>query len=236
MSKRVLSFGGGVQTTAMAILMAQGKIQADEVIFADTGAEKPETYWYMGKYTKPLFEELNIPFTTVQMEGGTLLDYCNRYRIIPSVVMRWCTDKSKIRPMNKYLNGETRLVGFSTDEVERATRSKSTVNEYPLLELGYSYNDCEKTIMDYGWPMPLRSSCFFCTFQPWLEWNWLKREHPELIAKCIEMENTYYTRRPETRLRVGLFGGKPLWMWVEGIQSEWEFPGEYSCYSGDCGH
>ena len=236
MSKRVLSFGGGVQTTAMAILVAQGKITCGEVVFADTGAEKPETYWYMEKYTKPLFKGLDIPFTTVQMEGGTLLDYCNRYCIIPSVVMRWCTDKGKVRPINKYLDKEAiRLVGFSTDEVERATRSKNTA-EYPLLELGYSYNDCEKTIVDYGWPMPLRSSCYFCTFQPWLEWNWLKREHPELIDKSIELEKNWYSRKPDARSSMGVFGGKPLWKWVEGIQSEWEFPGEYSCYSGDCGH
>lgn len=236
MGKRVLSFGGGVQTTAMAILVVQGRIACDEVVFADTGAEKPETYWYMVEYTKPLFESIGIPFITVKQEPQ-LYEYCIEHKIIPSVHWRWCSDKAKQRPITKYLNkDDKRLIGFSTDEVERATNKEK---EYPLLDLGISYADCEKIIISYGWPMPARSSCYFCPFQPYLEWNWLKREHPELIQKCLELEELYYNRRndyPHLRHTYGLFGGKPLWKWVEGIQSEWEFPGEYSCYSGDCGH
>ena len=76
MSKRVLSFGGGVQTTAMAILMAQGKITCDEVVFADTGAEKPETYWYMESYSEPLFKEIGIPFTKVRATPN-LVELCH---------------------------------------------------------------------------------------------------------------------------------------------------------------
>jgi len=233
MPKRVLSFGGGVQTTAMAILMAQGKIQADEVIFADTGAEKPETYWYMDNYTKPLFKELGIFFTTVR-QNPQLYEYCFKHSLIPSTHWRWCTDKAKQRPIKKYLTkADIIMIGFSVDESNRA---KNQERVYPLLELGLSYADCENTILDYGWPMPLRSSCYFCPFQPWLEWNWLKREHPELIEKAISLEAHYYLRNSKARDTMGIFGGKPLWKWTTGIQSEWEFPGEYSCYSGDCGH
>jgi len=234
--KTVLSFGAGVQTTAMAILVAQGQIQVDEVAFADTYAEKPETYWYMDNYTKPLFESLDIPFTTVK---GDLIEYCKRYKIVPSVVYRWCSDKAKIRPMKKHYDKDTTtlLIGFSIDEAHRANRVNDGLErQFPLIELGIGYNDCEQIIRDYGWPRPLRSSCYFCPFQPWLEWNWLKREHPELIKKCLEMEELLYSRRPSDRYKTGVFGGKPLWRWVEGEQLEWQFPGEYSCYSGDCGH
>jgi len=239
--KRVLSFGGGVQTTAMAILVAQGKIQCDEIVFADTGAEKPETYWYMDNYTKPLFKELGIFFTTVTRKDGTLVDYCKRYRMIPEPQRRWCTHKGKIEPILKYIGEEAiSLIGFSSDESHRAERAKNKEHKlFPLIEMGIGFNDSLDIIKDYGWPIPLRSSCYFCPFQPYLEWNWLKREHPELIQKCLELEELYYNRRndyPHLRHTYGLFGGKPLWKWVEGIQSEWEFPGEYSCYSGDCGH
>ena len=61
-----LSFGAGVQTTAMLIMLAQGKIHADAVIFADTGAEHPETYDYIERYDKPLCEKMGIPFLTVR--------------------------------------------------------------------------------------------------------------------------------------------------------------------------
>jgi 3'-phosphoadenosine 5'-phosphosulfate sulfotransferase (PAPS reductase)/FAD synthetase len=63
---RILSFGGGVQTTALAILVAQGKVKADAVVFADTGAERPGTYDYMNSYTKPLLKESGVEFVTVR--------------------------------------------------------------------------------------------------------------------------------------------------------------------------
>ena len=65
--KTFLSFGAGVQTTAMLILIAKGEIEADAVIFADTGAEHPETYEYIENYDKPLCEKVGIPFMTVRM-------------------------------------------------------------------------------------------------------------------------------------------------------------------------
>ena len=40
----IMSFGAGVQTTTLAILVAQGKVKCDAVVFADTKGEKPETY------------------------------------------------------------------------------------------------------------------------------------------------------------------------------------------------
>ncbi len=37
--KRILSFGGGLQTTAMAVMVAKGELQIDKAIFSDTGGE-----------------------------------------------------------------------------------------------------------------------------------------------------------------------------------------------------
>ena len=71
--KRILSFGGGLQTTALAIMVAKGELEVDEVIFADTGAEKPETYWYMENYTKPMLEEVGIPEES-RWAGATLAE------------------------------------------------------------------------------------------------------------------------------------------------------------------
>ncbi len=68
--KRILSFGGGLQTTALAIMVAKGELEIDEAVFADTGCEKPETYWYIENYIKPLFLKLHIPFTVVQSKLG----------------------------------------------------------------------------------------------------------------------------------------------------------------------
>ncbi|MGI0079676.1 MAG: phosphoadenosine phosphosulfate reductase family protein, partial [Nitrososphaerales archaeon] len=55
-----LSFGAGVQTTALLLTD-----EFDEIIFADTGAEMPETYDYIEKYVKPYCKEKDLKFTTV---------------------------------------------------------------------------------------------------------------------------------------------------------------------------
>ncbi len=236
----ILRFGGGVQTTALAILVAQGKVKVDAVVFADTGAEKPETYWYIEAYIKPLFKEAGIPFTIVPgtQQGRNLPQQCEKYRAIPSVVkgFRWCTAKHKVVPMDKVTpKGAVRLIGFSIDEIER---SKSIKGEaaYPLAEMNLTGADCRQIITSYGWPVPVKSSCFFCPFQRWPEWNWLKSRHPELMDKALAMEARFYDRRPDLRETRGLFGGAPLWKYAQGIQMEMPILKEYSCWSGACGH
>lgn len=41
---RILNFGGGVQTSAAVVLLCRGEIEADRVVMADTGGERPDTY------------------------------------------------------------------------------------------------------------------------------------------------------------------------------------------------
>ena len=53
---RIVSFGGGVQSTAMAILAAQGKIQVDAFVFCDTGFEQSIVFEFLENYTLPMLE------------------------------------------------------------------------------------------------------------------------------------------------------------------------------------
>ena len=133
MKKTFLSFGGGVQTTAMLIMIAQGKLQADAVIFADTGSEHPETYEYIEKYDKPLCIKMGIPFITAKMhrsvtvvnmvekrtwkhpkkklypvkgeqiKADSLREVLMARRRVPSLQNRWCTEYSKITPIKQVL-------------------------------------------------------------------------------------------------------------------------------------
>ena len=45
--KYVLSFGAGLNSTALLIMLVEKSYPLDEVIFADTGAEVPETYEHL---------------------------------------------------------------------------------------------------------------------------------------------------------------------------------------------
>lgn len=230
---KVLSFGGGLQTVAMIVLHAQGKLPIDRVIFADTGCEKPETYWYMENYIKPI-----IQIDTVQSHLGGMFEYCENIKRIPSPIYRWCTDKFKVRPLRKAVGKDDLvMVGFAADEAKRVKEQYGKLGrQFPLIEMGITSADCNRIIQDYGWPVPLKSACYICPYQRWNNWNWLKANHPDLLQKAVDLELLSYEIRPQDRENFGLFGGKPLWKYAEGIQYEFGFPEEYSCWSGHCSH
>ncbi len=231
---KILSFGGGLQTTAIVILAFQGKIEFDEVIFADTCCEKPETYNYIENYIKPI---LKVPFKIVTSHHGNMYDWYFGLKQIPSVRFRMCTDVFKVRPMKKNTSKDDEiLIGVSADESHRVGEQSHQNRKFPLIELGITRLGCNDIIRDFGWPIPIKSACYICPFQRWNIWNWLKLHHPELFQRAVDLESNSYKRRPQDRETFGLFGGKPLWKFQQGIQYEFGFPEEYSCWSGHCGH
>jgi len=244
--RRIFSFGGGVQTTAAVILIAQGEIEeVDELIFADTVSEKPETYWYMENYIKPILKKLNKPLTIIKSHlpsysYGDMYAHYWRLATIPSVIQRRCTDHFKLRPIAKYYKGQEveMMIGFSLDEAHRSRKKRTLwANEsYPLIEMQITAADCRRIIQDYGYPIPTKSSCFFCQYQRVPEWNWLKNNHPDLFQKALDLEAHFHERRPEMKDQFGLLGGTPLWRMKEDIHPEMFRNTEYSCWSGHCGH
>lgn len=68
MKSAFLSYGGGVQTFCLLLLAEEGEIpRPDELVFADTGAEHPETYEHIEEVVKPICRKLGIKFVTVRM-------------------------------------------------------------------------------------------------------------------------------------------------------------------------
>jgi 3'-phosphoadenosine 5'-phosphosulfate sulfotransferase (PAPS reductase)/FAD synthetase len=239
---RILSFGAGVQTTALAIMLYERKFQVDAVVFADTGAEKPETYNYLKSYTEPLLSAVNIPFitvkTTIPSEKGNLYDFLWSRKDLPSIRQRRCTDHFKIRPIRKLIGKNCiQLIGFSADEINRAEKAKDKEHKcFPLIDMGMKSNDSRDLISQFGWPVPLKSSCYFCIYQPFVEWNWLKNNHPDLFQKALDLEANYHSRTPQMRNSFGLLRGTPLWRVKDGLQPEMLVPGEMSCWEGYCSH
>lgn len=72
-----LSYGGGTQSAALALMSAAGELpKLDAVIMADTQGELPETYEY-AEYVKPILERAGIPFIVVtagNLEAALLRD------------------------------------------------------------------------------------------------------------------------------------------------------------------
>lgn len=66
-AKTIFSFGGGVQSHAVLVLAAQGKVQYDAFVFSNVGAdsENPDTLTYIERVTKPFCAKHGLAFIEV---------------------------------------------------------------------------------------------------------------------------------------------------------------------------
>lgn len=81
-------------------------------------------------------------------------------------------------------------IGFSTDEIERVAPSRVpyAVNEYPLLDLGMSRDDCIAFLADRGWGDTAKSACIGCPFHNNDEWRDMRRNAPDDWADAVEVD------------------------------------------------
>ena len=102
-TRHILSFGGGVNTVALMIVLVDEGFPLDEVVFSDTGGEVPETYEYLETVDSYL-KKHSITFRTVSksVSGSDLYGTCSRRKVIPSVMWRWCTRDFKVAPIHAY--------------------------------------------------------------------------------------------------------------------------------------
>ena len=204
---RVLSMGAGVQTTACLIRYSS---YYDAVIFADTGNEYPETYAYIEKYLKPFCADHQIKwFTVTNGRSKSLYDDCFKKKQVPYLLSRQCTREFKIIPINRKLRelGATKKnpitvdIGISMDEIQRMNSSKYQkcyeIKNYPLITDKITRDQCKQIILDRGWPLPAKSSCYYCGFQKKSEFRRLKYTHPELYDMAMKLEkNAGISLRP----------------------------------------
>jgi len=206
----VASYGGGTNSKAMLVECVRRSVKVDLILFADTGAEKPETYIDIKQFSKWLKENGMPEITTVQRMNIfgtyiTLEQYCSEQKQLPSLAYGYksCSEKHKISPQNKFINnwqpakdvwkqGEkvTKFVGYDADEHHRIKDyddGKYNVR-YPLVEWGMGRDECIKSIKNAGLPLPGKSACFFCPSSRPHEIRELARKHPKLIERALRIE------------------------------------------------
>lgn len=193
--RHVLSYGGGVNTVALMLVLIRDGEPLDEAVFADAGGEVPETYEYL-EIAKRYFAEHNVPFRTVanRIKGGDLYDTAWRRRVFPSALWRWSTRDFKVRPIHKYYRSLgahiNQYVGIAYDEIERMKDSKVgfITNLYPLIDRKMTRADCVRVIEEAGLPVPEKSGCYFCPFNSADRWQWLYTRHPDLFERSVALE------------------------------------------------
>ena len=188
--KTILSYGGGVNSTAIIALAILKEIpMPDYIVFSDTGCEYPFTYKYLD-YMQD--EGIEIYCLTGGTKDMTLLDFCNEKKFIPSRMNRWCTDYWKKTPVTRFAKSfdeHEMIIGIDSGEAHRAEKRKVKNTRFPLIELGINRNKCKEIIRSVGWGVPQKSGCFICPYQRKRQWIELKKNYPDLWKIAIDLEN-----------------------------------------------
>lgn len=225
MSLRTVSYGGGVQSTALMVLAAQGLIDFRVFLFANVGddSEDPLTIKYVEEHAKPYAARNGIDLHvidrikrdgTVETLYGRLMREGSRSLPIPVRMSngapgtRSCTADFKIKLVGRWLkaNGASETdkatvgIGISLDEIERVNARRAMPYEiptYPLLDHTPALRriDCMRIIRSAGLPIPPKSSCWFCPLHRPSTWSEMRRDRPELFAKACHLEDTLNARR-----------------------------------------
>jgi hypothetical protein len=92
-------------------------------------------------------------------------------------------------------------MGISLDEVHRMHNKDDKPFErrtYPLIEdfdQPLTRNNCESVIREAGLAVPPKSACWFCPFLKPSNWAEMRRDHPALFMKCVELERAINAKR-----------------------------------------
>lgn len=104
-----------------------------EYVFNDTRAELPDTYTWLDRVE-------TVTGIRIERIGKCLRQVIQEQGILPSSRRRFCTERSKIRPMNRFIGKTVATVyfGLRADEPNRvgAFASKKLIPKYPLREAG----------------------------------------------------------------------------------------------------
>lgn len=199
---QVLSFGGGVQSSAI-ILLIKDKIlpKPDIIVHSDTGSELPETENIVRRFQQ-ISEELGIPFFIVRSHLGKLHEHYLSKQSVPVVGFRSCTDNFKIAPQRRLFrkivgkgNGKILVncwLGITTDESHREIQSEVQwiTNSFPLLQLNLSRKDCIEINQSHKLTIT-KSGCFNCPYGGKKWFVNLYNNHPDLFKICVQMEKEY---------------------------------------------
>ena len=164
-----------------------------------------------------------------KFEYSTLEEECLTKNMLPGKAYGYsnCSMKWKVDPMTKkvkqYCKSKNiqqiprQFIGIHSGELSRILDKSGKVREmvyegirqeYPLIEWGLNQENCNALIKSVGFPVPSKSSCFFCPNRKISEIIELKEKHPELYQRAVEME-----QNAELRSLKGL--GRTKYAWSE---------------------
>jgi hypothetical protein len=178
------SYGGGTQSVAIAVLIAQGRLPKPEcVVIADTGREATETWDYLAQHVRPLLRHFGIEVFIAGHDYATVDLYSHKGELlIPAY-----TKKGKLGPKRPVKT----WIGISLDEKLRAKpqKMKWQTLHWPLLfDAPMTRAECRQLVLDAGLPEPPKSSCWMCPHRRDGQWTRLKEYYPDDFEQACRLD------------------------------------------------
>jgi len=209
----VWSYGGGVQSVAIGVLVARGKLpRPDLVVMADTSREGTATWEYLHGTMQPYLDQVGL---TVEIAPHSLAcsdlyrGSAGKFLLLPAY---WgasakndtrCSQEWKVEVIGRQLRmmGVSQCVewlGFSYDELRRIKPDvrKWRRRAYPLIDLLFTRADCYNIIETEGLPTPPKSACWCCPHRNSREWRFLRDNYPQDWRAAIQLEREIRERDP----------------------------------------
>jgi len=200
----VISYGGGVQSTALVVLSLLEGWDVDDVVHVDLmDAESPATREYVARFRDWLRQEHGRDITIIERNmyrdmldnpGFTPVPW--RARDGSFMLLRQCTRQYKVAPLQRYLYDRypgdciRLMLGISVDEFHRMRDSSAARIEhvYPLVDARLTRWQCREIIERAGLAVPSKSSCWFCPYRSSASQLALVRHYPRLreMARALE--------------------------------------------------
>ena len=203
--KKIVSFSGGKDSTAMLLRLLEEGYQVDEIFCCDTGMEFPEMYEHIKKVQRYIKEIYGKEITILKNEKSFeyyMFDYVitkgkrkgEKGYGWSSMLNRWCTWALKNVVVDEYLKkydgeGYIKYIGIAYDEQKRMKDQL-----YPLVDWKMTEKDCLQYCYDRGFDWGGlyekfdRLSCWCCPLKNQKELTVIYKEYPELWKKLKDMD------------------------------------------------
>lgn len=208
----VWNYGGGKQSVATGVLIAEGRVPVPErALIVDTGREASTTWRYLSNHMQPMLDRVGLTveivphsYSSVDLydkhgsvlipgwtKGGTgqLRTFCSG-EWKRDAAYRWLREAERgYGPQNPIYQ----WIGYSLDEIGRCKPSRRQWAEvqWPLI-MGYGVTltrkQCVEIILAAGLPEPVKSSCWCCPFRTNAEWAEQRESEPQDHAKAIALD------------------------------------------------
>ena len=211
--KRFISFSGGVESRAMALMFGN----VADGIFADTGWEHPELYAALDKVEAKVREFHDNDFRIIRVKQKdaagtgetTLQGYIAHAKFYPSFQSRFCTRLFKIEPIDDYLRqfkdeGAEIMIGLNAEEGDKRTGNHGLLPfvkyAYPLYEKGVTRAMCIAMLraadIEPNFPPHMkRGGCVGCYFKSKKEYAAMAVLDPDSYDGVAELEATIQDKR-----------------------------------------